>query len=256
MDQFKNKVVLVTGGTRGMGLVTAEYFMKEGAFVYISGRNAEKGKSIEKEMKKNGDNIHFIRCEISDSNDIKAMIDEIEKKSGRLDCAFNNAGITSAYAPIDESDEKNWEDVININLNGTYYCMKHELRLMLKNNSGVIINNASVAGIIAFPYQAAYVASKTAVIALTKSAAIEYGQKGIRINALACGPIMGGMNTEEKLKANPERTKKKLDYTAMHRFGQPGEVAEAVLFLCSEKAGYITGTVLPVDGGIHIGKWH
>lgn len=258
MERFKDKVVLVTGGTQGMGKVSANAFMKEGATVCISGRDEVKGQAVVDEIIKDNNgqgNIFFIKCDIAKKEDVEHMINWIENKFGRLDCAFNNAGVTAKYAAVGDVDEDNWMDVMNTNATGTFLSMKYEIRLMLKNGGGVILNNSSIAAVMVTPTHATYIASKFAIIGLTKSASIDYALKNIRVNAIAPGPISGGMNTEENLKANPERTEKKISLVAMNRFGTPEEVAETVLFLCSDKASYITGVVLPVDGGAQAGKW-
>lgn len=255
MGRFTKKVILVTGGTSGMGLKTAEYFAQEGGEVFVSGRNEQKGKEAIQYIKDKGHKIEFVKCDVSQSQDVKQMITSVVEKGGKLDVAFNNAGITSKKAIISESDEQDWMQVININLIGTYLCMKYETEQMMKNSGGIIVNNSSIAGLIPTPLQSAYISSKAGVIGLTRCTAIEYAQKNIRINAIAPGPVMGGMNTEEKLKANPESTERKLNITAMHRFAEPEEVANTVLWLSSEESSYITGVVIPVDGGCQAGKW-
>jgi NAD(P)-dependent dehydrogenase (short-subunit alcohol dehydrogenase family) len=156
-----------------------------------------------------------------------------------------------------DSNDDHWDEVIKINSCGTYYCMKYELKEMMKNNGGVIINNASCVGVSAIAKQSAYVASKHAVIGLTKSAALDYadvseGQPQIRINAVAPGPIQGGMNSN----SSSDNVKRKLGFVAMNRFGTQDEVASTVLWLASNEASYITGTVISIDGGMSAGKWH
>jgi NAD(P)-dependent dehydrogenase (short-subunit alcohol dehydrogenase family) len=254
--RFKGKVILVTGGTSGMGLKTALLFAEEGGDVYISGRSEDKGAEAVAEACKHGVSLKFIKCNVADSNDVKEMIEIIIEKSKRLDCAINNAGLTSETKLLHESSEENWELVVGTNLTGTYLCMKYEIEAMLKTGGGVIVNNSSIAGVTPIPKQAGYVASKFGIIGLSQTAAIDYAQNNIRINVTAPGPIIGGMNSEENLKANPEKTKKKLDFVAMHRFGLPEEVAKTILWLCSDDASFITGVVLPIDGGFQAGKWN
>lgn len=257
MNEFKDKVVLVTGGTDGMGFVTAKGFASEGVKLFISGRNKSKGRVAEAEIQNYGGVVEFIECDVSNSLQVKEMIDFIVQKSGSIDIAFNNAGITSKqHLPLADFDLDEWNNILNINLNGIFYCMKYEIQAMLKQaNGGVIVNNSSVAGLVSMPMQAAYSASKAGVIALTKSAAIDYAEKNIRINVTVPGPVMGGMNTLERLAANPERTEKKYSLTAMKRFAEPEEIAQAVLWLCSTKSSYITGATIPIDGGFSAGKW-
>jgi NAD(P)-dependent dehydrogenase (short-subunit alcohol dehydrogenase family) len=247
-EYYRDKVVLVTGGTSGMGKVTAISFAEQGAIVCISGtRSKEEGDSIAKSI---GKDVFYFQCNVASSNDVRTMIAGIEEKFGRLDCAFNNAGISpEKKLPLAESSEEDWVSVINTNLNGIYYCMKYELQLMLKNGKGSIVNNSSVAAKGAWPKRASYVASKLGVIGLTKSASNDYAELGIRINAIAPGAVSGGMNTPEKLAADQEGTKIKLSHLAMKRFVDPKEVADAVLFLSSDKASAITGITLDVDAG-------
>lgn len=257
MSEFHGKTVLITGGTDGMGLVTAEMYAAQNARVYITGRNPDKGKDAEEKISKVGQEVTFIECDVAKSDQVESLIERIIKETGRLDIAFNNAGITSkTHTALADFDCEQWDSILQVNLNGMFYSMKYEIKAMLlSGNSCAIINNSSVAGVVAMPNQAAYAASKAGLIALTKSAAIDYAQNGIRINAIAPGPVMGGMNSPEKLQANPERTQKKFDLTAMKRFAEPQEIANTVIWLSSESASYITGTVIMVDGGFSAGKW-
>jgi NAD(P)-dependent dehydrogenase (short-subunit alcohol dehydrogenase family) len=257
MSEFNGKTLLITGGTDGMGLVTAEMFAAQGAKVYISGRDAIKGKEACDQIAKKGGKIFFIPCDVSDPKQVEAMVEQIVRESGNLEIAFNNAGITSkSHSPLDAFPIDEWNSILQINLNGIFYSMKYHIKAMLQSGKSCsIINNSSVAGVVSMPMQAAYSASKAGVIALSKSAAIDYAQSGIRINVIAPGPVMGGMNTPERLQANPARTQKKFDLTAMHRFAEPEEIAKTVIWLSSSAASYITGTVIMVDGGFSAGKW-
>ncbi|MEO8400567.1 MAG: SDR family oxidoreductase [Gammaproteobacteria bacterium] len=261
MDRFKNSIVLVTGGTQGMGLAAALRFAQEGASVCVSGRDSNKGEDALKILNGISNNVIFIQCDIANSQDAENLVSRCVERFGRLDIAFNNAGVTSEYALLADSDDAHWENVIKTNSCGTYYCMKYEIRAMLKNKGGVIINNASCVGLMPIPKQSAYVASKHAVIGLTKSAAMDYadtsaGQPQIRINAVAPGPILGGMNSTSKHANNSDNVIRKSGFTAMNRFGSQEEVAATVLWLASDEASYITGTVISIDGGMSAGKWH
>lgn len=254
--RFKGKECLVTGGTSGVGLKTVELLLKEGAKVIVLGRDQEKGQGA---ISKLGSNAEFIQCDVSNNQAVKAVFNRIAKSHGAIDCAFNNAGITSMYGKIGDLPYENWQEVMKINLDGLYSCLQHELNLMTEGNGGSIVNMSSCVGINPIGFQSAYVTSKYAINGLTKAAAIEYANldsgKAIRVNAVAPGPILGGMNSEEKLKSNPEKTKKKIEVTAMKRFARPEEVAEAILWLLSDDSSYVTGSIIPVDGGYNAGKF-
>lgn len=250
--RFKEKKCVISGGTSGIGLETAMLLIKEGAEVIVLGRDTKRGENCEKES--NG-KIRFIKCDVSEHLEVEKAFDKIVKEYGSIDYAFNNAGITSEYASIADSSPDKWHDVMKINVNGIYNCLRQELKIMSASNGGSIVNMSSCVSIIPIGFQSAYIASKYAVNGLTKSAAIEYAEKNIRINAIAPGPTLGGMNSEEKLKANPEKTQKKINVTAMKRFADPKEIASTVLWLLSDEASYITGTILPIDGGYNAGKF-
>jgi NAD(P)-dependent dehydrogenase (short-subunit alcohol dehydrogenase family) len=261
MASFSGKVALVTGGTQGMGLVSAVALAKAGATVVIAGRDVEKGKAAAAQASVEvGRPVHYLSVNTADPASVEQMIAQLLQNHGCLDLAFNNAGVTSPTAPMAEVSITDWQRVIDINVNGTFYSMKYEIAAMLKSGGGAIVNNSSVAGLVAVPNQASYVASKAAVIGLTRSAAIEYADSGdgsrpvIRVNAIAPGPILGGMNSPENLAKNPERTARKKAFAAMNRFGTPEEVAAAVVWLLSDASSYLTGTVIPIDGGALAGR--
>lgn len=257
MEEFKGKVALVTGGTNGMGLVVAKRLAQAGAQVIICGRDQQKGAAAVTACASGGIELSFVDCDITQSTQVQLMIAKIVEQYGRLDYAFNNAGLSAQHGRIGDASVENWKSVIDVNLNGTFYCMKYELEAMQAQGRGVIVNNSSLAGVMAIPGQAAYSASKFGINGLTQSAAIEYaaGPSPIRVNAIAPGPITGGMNSEENLAKNPEHTKRKIGATAMRRMGSPDEVASTVLWLFSDAASYITGAVIPVDGGGTAGKF-
>lgn len=255
--RFSNKKCLVTGGTSGIGLKTAELLLKEGADVIILGRDQNRGQNAVAHLK---GSVEFIRCDVSDHKRVKEVFDYISKKYSTLDHAFNNAGVTSKHGKLGDLPFEDWQNVMKINVDGIYNCLFYELNLMSAGGkNGSIVNMSSCVGITPVAFQSAYVTSKYAVNGLTKAAAIEYAKldygNHIRVNAIAPGPTLGGMNSEEKLKANPEKTQRKIDITAMKRFAYPEEIAKVVLWLLSDESSYITGSIVPVDGGYNAGKF-
>ena len=245
-NTFKNKVALVTGGSSGIGKATALAFARKGTKVVIADwiENLETMDMIEN---LGGDAI-FIKCDVSKSEDVKALIKKTIATFGRLDFAFNNAGIEGTSAPTQDCSEENWDKTIGINLKGIWLCMKYEIPEMLKKNKGAIVNCASVAGLVGFQGLSAYVASKHGIIGLTKTAALEYAQLGIRVNVVCPGVIQTPMidRLTGKKKDSIEQ------FTGLEpvgRFGEPEEIANAVLWLCSDEASFVTGIAMPVDGG-------
>jgi NAD(P)-dependent dehydrogenase (short-subunit alcohol dehydrogenase family) len=244
---MRDKVALVTGGTSGIGRATALAFARAGAKVVVSGRREKEGQQVVDEIKRAGAEAIFIKADVSNEADVKALVQRTIETYRRLDYAFNNAGVEQAMTPLTEQTEETFEQLMNVNVKGVWLSMKHEIPALLKTGGGAIVNTASVAGLIGFPNMPIYVASKHAVIGLTKSVALEYAKQNVRINAVAPAAIETRMY--EEVAATPE-IKEML--TASHpvgRIGQPDEVANAVVYLCSDGASFITGHTLTVDGG-------
>jgi NAD(P)-dependent dehydrogenase (short-subunit alcohol dehydrogenase family) len=248
MGQFSGKVVLVTGGTSGIGRVTAVAFAKEGAKVVVSGRRAKEGAEVVHEIALAGGIAHFVAADVAKEADVKRLVEETVAKFGRLDIAFNNAGVelTGALADVSEAD---YRRVFDINVWGVLASMKYEVAAMLKTGGGAIINTSSIAGHIGFPGAGVYAATKFAVEGLTKSAALEYAQQGIRVTAVAPGAIVTEMIERFAGGEHSEMGKGLAAQHPMGRMGRSEEVAAAVLYLASDAAKFTTGVSLPVDGG-------
>jgi NAD(P)-dependent dehydrogenase (short-subunit alcohol dehydrogenase family) len=245
---FDGKVAVVTGGSYGIGRAAAVAFATRGAKVVIADWLEDKEQETLKQINAAGGQAIFIACDVSKNQDVKSMIDKTIATYGRLDLAFNNAGIEGATANTGECTEENWDKTININLKGIWLCMKHELPYMLQQGKGAIVNCASVAGLIGFPGLPAYVVSKHGVVGLTKTAALENAKQNIRINAVCPGVIHTDM-IDRITGKDKEVEKTYVSMEPMSRMGKPEEVAEAVMWLCSDAASFVTGHSMPVDGG-------
>jgi NAD(P)-dependent dehydrogenase (short-subunit alcohol dehydrogenase family) len=245
-NTFKDKVALVTGGSFGIGRATALAFARKGAKVVLADwiENQETMDMIENL----GGIAIFVKCDVSKSDDVEALIKKTIDTFGQLDFAYNNAGIEGASATTQDCSEENWDKTIGINLKGIWLCMKYEIPIMLQKGKGVIVNCASVAGLVGFQGLPAYVASKHGVIGLTKTAALEYAKLGIRVNVVCPGVIQTPMidRLTGKKKESIEQFK---ELEPIGRFGEPEEIANAVIWLCSDEASFVTGIEIPVDGG-------
>lgn len=245
---FSGKVVLITGAAAGIGKATAEAFAAAGARVIASDIDAEQGAATAQGIRAAGGDVTFVACNVADAEQVKALIAGIEADYGRLDCAFNNAGIEIEQGKLADGDEGVFDRIMDVNVKGVWQCMRFQIPLMLKNGGGSIVNTASVAALGAAPKMSIYAASKHAVLGLTRSAAVEYGKQGIRVNAV-CPAVI---DTDMFRRAAAIEPRKAEFAAAMHpvgRIGRAEEIAAAVLYLCGENSGFTTGIALPVDGG-------
>lgn len=248
MKEFDGKVALVTGGGSGIGRAAALAFARKGAKVVIADRNVQRGEETISMIRDAGGTANFRRTDVSVAADIEALVNYAMTTYGRLDLAFNNAGIEGDVKPLADQTESNFDAVMDINVKGVWLSMKYEIPRMLEQGGGAIVNSSSVAGVVGFPGIGIYAASKHAVIGLTKTAALEYSPQGIRINAVSPGAI----DTEMIDRLADGMNVKKDDLNTLHpmgRIGRVAEVAEAVLWLCSDRASFVTGHTLIVDGG-------
>jgi NAD(P)-dependent dehydrogenase (short-subunit alcohol dehydrogenase family) len=245
---LQGKVVLITGGSSGIGRAAALAFARVGAKIVLGNRRLAEGDETVKLVKEQGGDATLVKTDVTKPAEVEALVGKTVETYGRLDCAFNNAGTSGVMARTAECTEENWDYIINLNLKGVWLCMKHEILQMLKQGGGAIVNNASVAGMVGLRGGPAYSASKGGVIQLTRTAALEYSQKGIRVNAVCPGYVLTPM-TEEHLKTNPEPEAQIKKYQPLGRLGTAQEIAEAVVWLCSDAASFITGHPLVIDGG-------
>lgn len=249
MARMEDKVALVTGGSSGIGLATAVAFAREEASVVIADVQVEAGNRASDEIKQAGGQAIFVETDVSKPQQVKDLIYKTVETFGRLDYACNNAGIEGETALTADCSEANWDRVININLKGVWLSMKYEIPQMLKQGKGAIVNMASVAGLVGFAGLPAYCASKGGIIQLTKTAALEYAPSGIRINAVCPGAIQTPM-IDRLESVRPELRGAFKQMHPIGRIGLPEEVAEAVIWLCSDASSFVTGYPLAVDGGL------
>ncbi|PCJ50574.1 MAG: hypothetical protein COA74_02000 [Gammaproteobacteria bacterium] len=245
---LSNKTILLTGASAGIGREAAKVLASEGATLILVDYDEEQGKGLEKELSAEGYPCTFVKVDISKTKEVEALFKMIDQQYSKLDCAINNAGIAHPLLPLAKIDEQTFDRVININLKGTWLCMKHELDIMSRKGGGNIINMASVAGLNSAAFFGAYAASKHGVIGLTKTAAVEYAKYNIRVNALCPSPIRTPM-FESLQQAAPDVVTKVAESNPMQRLGEPEEIAAAIAWLCSDSSKFITGTAIPIDGG-------
>jgi NAD(P)-dependent dehydrogenase (short-subunit alcohol dehydrogenase family) len=251
-DELHGKVALITGGTSGIGRDAAVLFAKAGVKVVITGRREVEGKETIDLIRAAGGEGLFVKGDVSKTADVQLMVQASVEKFGRLDVAFNNAGIEGKWIPIVEQTEQDWDRTIDINLKGVWLCLKYEIQQMLKQGGGgAIVNMSSVAGLMGSAGAATYVASKHGVLGLTKTAALEYAKSGIRVNAVCPAVIETPM--ADRIFGEPEVNKRVMALHPIGRFGTAMEVAEAVLWMCSDRASFMTGQSLVLDGGLLAG---
>jgi NAD(P)-dependent dehydrogenase (short-subunit alcohol dehydrogenase family) len=254
--RFEGKVAVVTGASSGIGKVTAQIFASEGASVVVTNdKNVKGGEETVRQIKDAGGEAIFVQCDVSEENEVEAMVQKCVEVYGRLDLAFNNAGIgpdgaNYPIAPVSEYPGDAWRRMVEINLIGVFHCLKYEIRQMLKQKSGAIVNNASVGACRCNYGFSPYNASKSGLIFLTQAAAIENAAHGIRINTILPGPV-GRTSLMENLSDTADRPDFE-NLVPLKRISQPEEIAEAVMWLCSDAASFITGIAMPIDGGLAI----
>lgn len=245
---FENKVALVTGGASGMGLVTAEFFAESGAAVAIVDIDENAAMNAANSLVKKGYSAIGLGCNVMEEIQVKAMVEQVVAKFGRLDAAYNNAGIQGSVVETADAQGEEFERVIGVNLRGIWNCMKYELIQMRQQGSGAIVNCSSLGGLVGIANRAIYHASKHGVIGLTKSSALEYAARGIQINAV-CPGIINTPMVEDMLANQSEAMAELMSEVAINRLGRPEEIASAVLWLCSPAASYVVGQAIAVDGG-------
>jgi NAD(P)-dependent dehydrogenase (short-subunit alcohol dehydrogenase family) len=248
MNEFQGKVALVTGGTSGIGRAAAIAYAREGSKVVVAGRRAAEGEETVRLVRAQGREALFVPTDVAQEAQVKNLIGRTLEQFGRLDFAFNNAGIDHVPTPFPEQTVETYDQVMDINVKGVWLSMRHEIPAMLKSGGGAIVNTSSVFGVIAFPGIELYVASKHAVIGLTKSAAVEFGKQGIRINAV----LPAAIETDMYRRFVGDKTENQAAVLAMHpigRIGTPEEIADAVIWLSSSKSSFVIGHSLLVDGG-------
>lgn len=247
-QRFANKVVIVTGAGSGIGRATAIEFAGEGARLMVADRNVESGRETLDLVRQGGGEASFFEVDVARAASVEALVAATLATYGRLDVAFNNAGISQTSRPLAEVDDADFDRLIAVNLRGVFLCMKHEIRAMLKGGGGAIVNTASVGGQVAAPELGAYVASKHGVVGLTRAAAIDYAAKGIRINAVSPGATATPMLAEWT--KDPAIVKMLNEQHPIGRYAQAREIARVVLFLASSDASFVVGHSLLVDGGL------
>src|SRR5579863_4396302 len=247
---FQGHVALVTGAASGLGLATAIAFAESGASVVLADVNEKQVQEAARKLTDKGYKALGLRCDVSNDADVEAMVKKTVTAFGRLDAAYNNAGVQNVLADTADSPRDDYDRVMGVNLRGVWSCMKFELQVMREQGSGAIVNCSSLGGLVGGPQRGTYHAAKHGVLGFTKSAALEYATKGVRVNAVCPGMIRTPMSDQMEAGGQAELLKQMLaTYVPMKREGRPEEIANTVLFLCSSAASYITGQSISVDGG-------
>lgn len=248
-DSLAGKIILITGAAGGIGLAAAQVLSSRGARLMLSDVDEAGGRKVAADLEQAGGTAQFAACDVTDSASVQALVEATVAEFGRLDCAVNNAGVEHQHARLADHDDADFDRAIAVNLKGVYLCMKFELREMQKQGGGVIVNVASVAGLGGAPQLGGYAASKHGVIGLTRTAAIEYAKRGIRVNAVC--PSYTNTEMVQRMIARHPPMKDVLDNASpMKRMGEPREVADAIAWLCSEESSFVNGQGLALDGGI------
>jgi NAD(P)-dependent dehydrogenase (short-subunit alcohol dehydrogenase family) len=248
---FSGKVALVTGATAGMGLATARAFAEAGAAVVLADFKEDAVRGAAEKLLTAGHKTLAVRCDVSDDDQVAAMVDRTVAAFGRLDAAFNNAGVMARIAPTADSTREDFDRVIGVNLRGVWSCMRHELRQMDRQGAGAIVNNASVGALTGNPGIGSYIASKHGVVGLTRTAALEYIKRGIRVNAVNPG-LIDTQIARDVVSGDEKAYAELAKQVPIGRAGRPEEIASAVLWLCSPGASYVVGHALTVDGGMTV----
>jgi len=246
---FTGKTVLITGSGSGIGRAAAIMFAEKGADIMVSDINEKGGLETVEMVEKIGQKAAFCKTDVSNLAQVKNLVQQTVDTFGRVDIAVNNAGIGGDFKITHEYSVENWDKVIAVNQTGVFYCMQAELAQMTKQGGGAIVNVASIAGLKAQPYTSAYTAAKHAVVGLTKTAAHEYARYNIRVNAVCPVFTMTPM-VKDMLTIDPSFEKKLLRNIPLHRYGQPNDIANAIVWLCADETGFVTGHSMPVDGGM------
>jgi NAD(P)-dependent dehydrogenase (short-subunit alcohol dehydrogenase family) len=251
MTAFSGKVALVTGASSGLGEATAWRFAQEGAKVVVAARRADQGTRVVQRIEAAGGEALFVQADVARAGDVERMVASALERFGRLDCAVNNAGIAGPrFTPIADVTEAQWDEVMGVNLKGVWLCMKHEIPALLAGGGGAIVNVASIYGLKPSDIgHASYSTSKFGVVGLTQSAASDYGQRGLRINAIAPGFTRSEMVDPDRPGAAERYRALTARHSGMNRLGRAEEPAGAIVWLCSDAASYVNGAVLAVDGG-------